>query len=163
MDLRSLCKLYLNLCNLCLFPPTILSLSASLRAWPTIRHPPLARWRGALSPWVPYQRMETGRSVDSVKKKKEKSAHIEKLAAKYVNCPHFEPHPSGRKTTSAVPWMRSWSSANATVLWCTSATPTRTIGRSARSWGSGGTLWAPTRSSSTTTWPSRWASVSAAC
>lgn len=69
------------------FPSTILSSSASLRAWPTIRHPPLAQWRGALSRWAPYQRMETGRSVDWMKKKKNQCGQIERLTAKIHKLP----------------------------------------------------------------------------
>lgn len=69
-------------------------------------------------------------------------------------------HPRGRKTTSAVQWTRSWSSANATVAWFISGIRTRTTGQSARFWGSGGTLWGPMTNSSTTIWPSRWGLLS---
>lgn len=93
-------KIFLNqwLIYRCVFPPsTILSASASLQAWPTIRHPPLAQWRGALSPWAPYQRMETGRSVDWMTKKKNLSSQIET----YCNIdkpPSFSnPHPAGER------------------------------------------------------------------
>lgn len=142
-------------------------IAVSLRVWPAIQRPPLAPWRDAHSPSAPCQRTGTGRSDtrQSISRKGEK---IEKtgrlLLIKCHSCSSPEMSKlsvlcqtptRGRRTTSAVPWMHSWSSVNATAPWCTSDTPTRTTGQSARSWGSGGTPWGPTRSSSTTIWPSR--------
>lgn len=114
------------------------------------RSPLVVPWKGAHSHLVPCLKMETERSTTITINSK--------ITLSNAYCsPSFLFYllPRGRKTISAVQWMRSWSSANATVPLCTSDIQTRTIGQSARFWGSGGTLWGPMRSSSTTILPSR--------
>lgn len=156
-----MCRFSLNWCDLCVFPlhySLFISFSPGMANDPAPSAGPMKRRTQSLSA-LPK---DGDRKVSWLSEKKIKISvdKLRDLLQKYISYPLLEPSPSGRKTTSAVQWMRSWSSANAIVLWCTNATPTRTIGLSARSWGSGGTPWVPTRSSSTTTWPSRWAAFS---